>query len=163
MITFITNQEASNNIHQNLIEDCKRRDQKAQFQIYKLYYKVMYNTSLGIVNDPMEAEDIMQESFLVAFEQIDTYSGNVTFNAWLKSIVQNRSIDSRSKNRPAPSLKTPDASRLTPDAFYLLSTIIGSPFPFVIIMSLEFGEVDMALIISYCNCLSFSVELIIFW
>jgi len=116
MITIITNQEASNNIHQNLIEDCKRRDQKAQFQIYKLYYKVMYNTSLGIVNDPMEAEDIMQESFLVAFEQIDTYSGNVTFNAWLKSIVQNRSIDSRSKNRPAPSLKTPDASRLTPDA-----------------------------------------------
>ena len=93
MITIITNQEASNNIHQNLIEDCKRRDQKAQFQIYKLYYKAMYNTSLGIVNDPMEAEDIMQESFLVAFEQIDTYSGNVTFNAWLKSIVQNRSID----------------------------------------------------------------------
>jgi RNA polymerase sigma-70 factor (ECF subfamily) len=47
----------------------------------------------------MEAEDIMQESFLVAFEQIDTYSGNVTFSAWLKSIVQNRSIESRSKNR----------------------------------------------------------------
>ena len=59
---------------------------------------VIYNTSLGIVNDPMEAEDIMQESFLVAFEQIDTYSGNVTFSAWLKSIVQNRSIESRSKN-----------------------------------------------------------------
>lgn len=99
MTTIETYQEVLTNIHQNLIEDCKRMDQKAQFQIYKLYYKVMYNTSLGIVNDPMEAEDIMQESFLVAFEQIDTYSGNVTFSAWLKNIVQNRSIDRRSKNR----------------------------------------------------------------
>ena len=81
MTTIETNQEASNNIHQNLIEDCKRMDQKAQFQIYKLYYKAMYNTSLRIVNDPMEAEDIMQESFLVAFEQIGTYSGNVSFGA----------------------------------------------------------------------------------
>jgi len=99
MTTIIANREASKNIHQILIEDCKRMDQKAQFQIYKLYHKAMYNTSLGIVNDPMEAEDIMQESFLVAFEQIDTYSGNVTFSAWLKSIVQNRSIESRSKNR----------------------------------------------------------------
>jgi RNA polymerase sigma-70 factor (ECF subfamily) len=99
MTTIIANREASKNIHQILIEDCKRMDQKAQFQIYKLYYKAMYNTSLGIVNDPMEAEDIMQESFLVAFEQIDTYSGNVPFSAWLKSIVQNRSIDRRSKNR----------------------------------------------------------------
>ena len=35
MTTIVTNQEASNNIHQNLIEDCKRMDQKAQFQIYK--------------------------------------------------------------------------------------------------------------------------------
>jgi len=93
MRTIVTNQEASDNNHQNLIEDCKRMDQKAQFQIYKLYYKAMYNTSLGIVNDPMEAEDIMQESFLVAFELIGNYSGNVSFGAWLNSIVQNRSID----------------------------------------------------------------------
>jgi RNA polymerase sigma factor (sigma-70 family) len=98
MTTIETYQEVSTNIHQNLIEDCKRMDQKAQFQIYKLYYRAMYNTSLRIVNDPIEAEDIMQESFLVAFEQIGTYSGNVTFGAWLKSIVQNRSINSWRKN-----------------------------------------------------------------
>jgi RNA polymerase sigma factor (sigma-70 family) len=99
MTTIVTNQDASNNIHHDLIEDCKRMDQKAQFQIYKLYYKAMYNTSLRIVNDPVEAEDIMQESFLVAFEQISTYSGNVCFGEWLRSIVQNRSIDSWRKNR----------------------------------------------------------------
>ncbi|NMC41144.1 MAG: sigma-70 family RNA polymerase sigma factor [Bacteroidales bacterium] len=87
------------NIHQDLIDGCKTGDQKAQFQIYKLYYKAMYNTSLRIVNDTMEAEDIMQESFLSAFEKIDTYSGTVSFGAWLKRIVINRSLDALNKKK----------------------------------------------------------------
>ena len=64
------------NLHQGLIDGCRKGDQKAQFQIYKLYYKAMYNTSLRIVKDTMEAEDIMQEAFLSAFEKIGSYSGN---------------------------------------------------------------------------------------
>jgi len=87
------------NSHQDLIDGCKNCDQKAQFQIYKLYYKAMYNTSLRIVNNTMEAEDIMQESFLSAFEKIDTYSGTVSFGAWLKRIVINRSLDALGKRK----------------------------------------------------------------
>lgn len=87
------------NLHQDLIDLCKEGDQRAQFQIYKLYYKAMYNISLRIVNNPMEAEDIMQESFLSAFEKIDMYSGVVSFGAWLKRIVINRSLDAFNKER----------------------------------------------------------------
>ncbi len=87
------------NIHQELIDRCKDGDREAQFRIYGLYYKAMYNTSLRIVRDPMEAEDIMQESFLSAFEKIDTYGGTVSFGAWLKRIVVNRSLDSIKKKR----------------------------------------------------------------
>jgi RNA polymerase sigma-70 factor (ECF subfamily) len=87
------------NIHQDLIDGCKLGDQKSQFQIYKLYYKAMYNTSLRIVNDTMEAEDIMQEAFLSAFEKINTYTGTVSFGAWLKKIVVNRSLDLLDKRK----------------------------------------------------------------
>jgi RNA polymerase sigma factor (sigma-70 family) len=90
---------AFKNLHQDLIDGCKTGDQKAQFQIYKLYYKAMYNTSLRIVNDTMEAEDIMQESFLSAFEKIDNYSGIVSFGAWLKKIVINRSLDALNRRK----------------------------------------------------------------
>lgn len=90
---------AFRNLHQDLLDACKEGDQKAQFQIYKLYYKAMYNTSLRIVSDTMEAEDIMQESFLAAFEKIDTYSGTVSFGAWLKKIVVNRSLDALNKRK----------------------------------------------------------------
>lgn len=86
------------NPHSNLIEACREGDQKAQFRIYKLYYKAMYNISLRIVNDPADAEDIMQESFLTAFEEIGTFSGTASFGAWLKRIVHNRSIDLLRKN-----------------------------------------------------------------
>lgn len=53
----------------------------------------MYNTSLRIVGNETEAEDIMQESFLKAFKKINTYSGKVSFGAWFKKIVVNRSLD----------------------------------------------------------------------
>ena len=96
----MSNVEAAfRNLHQDLVDGCKIGDQKAQFQIYKLYYKAMYNTSLRIVNDTMEAEDIMQESFLSAFEKIDSYSGIVSFGAWLKKIVINRSLDALGKRK----------------------------------------------------------------
>ena len=87
------------NIHQKLINKCRKGDRKAQFEIYRLYYKSMYNTSLRIVKDPQEAEDIMQESFLSAFGKIETYQGKVSFGAWLKRIVINNSLDVIKKRR----------------------------------------------------------------
>lgn len=59
----------------------------------------MYNTCLRIVNDSLEAEDIMQESFLKAFEKIQTYKGEVSFGAWLKRIVINHSLDELRKRK----------------------------------------------------------------
>jgi len=87
------------NIHQDIIDRCKSGEQKAQFQLYKLYYKAMYNTCLRIVNNTLEAEDIMQESFLKAFDKINHYKGEVSFGAWLKRIVINHSLDELRKRK----------------------------------------------------------------
>ncbi|MGC9471839.1 MAG: RNA polymerase sigma factor [Bacteroidales bacterium] len=94
-----TEQETYRNIHQDLINGCIRGDQQAQFRIYKLYYKSMYNTSLRILNDTLEAEDVIQEAFLSAFEKIGTYRQEVSFGAWLKKIVINRSLDNLKKRK----------------------------------------------------------------
>jgi RNA polymerase sigma factor (sigma-70 family) len=81
------------NIHQEIIDRCAGNDRNAQFELYKLYYKNMFNIAYRILNDTMEAEDAMQESFLAAFNKIKTYRGEVSFGAWLKRIVINRSVD----------------------------------------------------------------------
>ena len=87
------------NIHRDLIAACRMGDRNAQFKIYKLYYKAMFNTSLRIVNDTAEAEDIMQESFLDAFQRLDTYNEQGSFGKWLKRIVINNSLDSLRRSR----------------------------------------------------------------
>jgi len=80
-------------IHHELINLCRRMDRKAQLEIYQLYYNAMYNSSLRIVNNRTDAEDIMQESFLDAFNKLDMYAEKGSFGAWLKRIVVNKSLD----------------------------------------------------------------------
>lgn len=79
--------------HLDLIEACKKGDQKAQFELYRLYYVAMYNTTLRIVGDSDDAEDVMQEAFLKAFTRLHTYRKEVSFGAWLKRIVINKAFD----------------------------------------------------------------------
>ncbi|MFK5891123.1 MAG: sigma-70 family RNA polymerase sigma factor [Flavobacteriaceae bacterium] len=82
-----------------LIERCKKADKSAQFELYKRYYKAMYNTAYRILNNSFEAEDIMQESFLIAYTKLGTFKAenkegknDATFGAWLKRIVINKSL-----------------------------------------------------------------------
>lgn len=82
-----------NQKHKKLIEACKRGDRKSQFELYTLYHVAMYNTALRIVRDPDDAEDVMQEAFLKAFAKLKTFRGEVSFGAWMKRIVINKSLD----------------------------------------------------------------------
>ncbi len=76
-----------------LVEQCKVNDRKAQMQLYRQYCQGMYAVAVRFVKDPDDAEDVLQESFIKAFQRIDQFKGEVTFGAWLKKIVVNRSID----------------------------------------------------------------------
>jgi len=78
-------------IRQLLIR-CKKNDRAAQFKIYELYYKAMYNCAYRILRNSYMAEDIMQESFLIAFKKLETIKIKVTFGSWLKRIVINKSL-----------------------------------------------------------------------
>lgn len=89
-----------------LLSECLEGKQSAQLEVYKCYYKAMYNIALRILNDSFEAEDIMQESFLTAFSKLSTFkseskfgSENVPFGSWLKRIVINKSLTQLRKNK----------------------------------------------------------------
>jgi RNA polymerase sigma-70 factor (ECF subfamily) len=96
------------NIHDDLIRGCRINDRKAQVQVYKLYYKAMYNTALRILNDSAEAEDVMQEAFLEAFRKIETYREESSFGTWLKRIVINKSVDVIRRSRGVVSMDEMD-------------------------------------------------------
>ena len=90
--------EAQNQHINQLLERCQKSDQNAQMQIYKGYYKAMFNTAYRILQDDFAAEDIMQEAFLTAFTKLHTFKGEVTFGAWLKRIVINKSLTQLKRN-----------------------------------------------------------------
>ncbi|MEQ8713512.1 MAG: sigma-70 family RNA polymerase sigma factor [Cyclobacteriaceae bacterium] len=83
---------ASRDIHYELINASRLGSRDAQYQLYKLYNKAMFNVSLRITNHWEEAEDVVQESFVKAFRGLDSFRGDSTFGSWLKRIVINDSL-----------------------------------------------------------------------
>lgn len=77
----------------DIIEQCKQNDRKAQLQVYNQYCNGMYIVAKRFLNDAADAEDVVQEAFIKAFSKLDQYKAEVTFGAWLKRIVINKSID----------------------------------------------------------------------
>lgn len=93
---------------ESLLPLCINGNQRAQMEVYNRYYKAMYNIALRIVKDSMEAEDVMQESFLNAFNKLKTFKGEVAFGAWLKKIVINNSIYHYRKQQKRKETKIED-------------------------------------------------------
>jgi RNA polymerase sigma-70 factor (ECF subfamily) len=77
----------------DVVEQCKANDRKAQLQLYNQYCSGMFYVALRFVKNTNDAEDIVQESFIKAFQKIHQFKGDVSFGAWLKRIVINKSID----------------------------------------------------------------------
>jgi RNA polymerase sigma factor (sigma-70 family) len=136
------------NIHQELIDRCRYGDQNAQFEIYRLFYKGMYNVCLRMVGNPADAEDVMQEAFLNAFRKIDTYQGKVSFGAWLKRIVINRSLDYLKKrrvkfeevNERSAGVEEDDAGYLEVDVNRIKKAIQSLPDGYRVVLSLHLIE-----------------------
>lgn len=80
-------------LNTDIIEQCKRNDRKAQLQLYNKYAQGMYQVAFRFLKNAFEAEEAMQEGFINAFTKLHQFTGEVTFGAWLKRIVINKSLD----------------------------------------------------------------------
>lgn len=85
--------------HSELVTACKRGDRQAQFRLYQLYSKAMYNTALRIVRDEDEAADVLQDAFVDAFSRLHAFRQESTFGMWMKQIVINKSISALRKRK----------------------------------------------------------------
>ncbi len=87
------------NINKEILERCKKGEVKSQFILYKQFSKAMYNIAIRFLNNKMDAEDILQESFLTAFEKLSELSDFNAFGSWLKRIVINNCISHIRKSK----------------------------------------------------------------
>lgn len=85
--------------HADLVQGCREGNALSFKKLYEQYARAMYNTSLRIVNNTAEAEDVLQESFIDAFHNIASFENRSSFGAWLKQIVINKSINQLKKKK----------------------------------------------------------------
>lgn len=74
---------------EELIHRCKKRDRKAQEQLYKLFCNKLYSVCLKYSRNKDEAQDNLQDSFVTIFNKIDQYGFKGSFEGWLKRITVN--------------------------------------------------------------------------
>lgn len=75
-----------------LIIECKKKRPKAQEDLYKRYSSTLFSVCLKYASSYADAEDILQDSFLVIFNKIEQYRGKGSFEGWLKRICINTAL-----------------------------------------------------------------------
>lgn len=113
--------------HQDIVEKCKRGNRRAQFELYRLYSRAMYNVCLRMLRHEQDAEDLLQNSFVDVFTKLHTFKYHSSVGAWIKRIVVNNCINHLKRNRlqleelqdrfvagdPAPDSKSTEEPKLS--------------------------------------------------
>ncbi len=77
---------------EQLIEQCKTNDAKAQSQIYKLFASKLFSLSLKYSRNHAEAQDNLQDAFVTIFKKIAQYKGKGSLEGWMKRIAINTAL-----------------------------------------------------------------------
>jgi RNA polymerase sigma-70 factor (ECF subfamily) len=76
-------------IIEQLIHECSKNNTKAQEQVYRLLAPKLFSVCLKYSRNYEEAQDNLQESFLIIFDKINQYKNSGSFEGWAKRIVIN--------------------------------------------------------------------------
>lgn len=81
------------------IEQAQQRNTKAQKALFEQYANSIYRLSFRYLREQMEAEDVVSETFCIAFEKMKkaSFSNVYFFEAWLKKIAVNEALKALKK------------------------------------------------------------------
>lgn len=103
-MAFVNRSNFAIEIPELLIARLKRRDLEAFEQVYRQFDRPVYSLALRLLGNETEAYDLLQDSFLKAFEQIGQYRSEAPFWSWLRSIVVNAALMRLRSRRPLDEL-----------------------------------------------------------
>ncbi len=82
---------------QQLITACLSGSRKGQHKLFKLYYGKMFAICMRYANNYEEAQDMLNEGFMKIFANLDKYTDEGSFEAWMKRVMVNSAIDYQRK------------------------------------------------------------------
>jgi RNA polymerase sigma-70 factor (ECF subfamily) len=82
-----------------LIADCLKGQTAAFGELVSRYQDRLYNTVFRLVDNAEDAQDVVQDAFLNAYQALDHFKGDAQFFTWLYRIAVNTAISLRRKRR----------------------------------------------------------------
>jgi RNA polymerase sigma-70 factor (ECF subfamily) len=76
-----------------LVARCRRGDLSAFEDVYTKYGSRLYTVAYRVTGSAADAEDLVQEVFLIAYRRLDTFRGEAALGTWLHRIAVNASLD----------------------------------------------------------------------
>ena len=76
-----------------LLERCRDGDMDAFEELYRAHAGRLYGLATRMVGSRVEAEDLLQEIFLLAYRRLGTFKGDAALSTWLYRIAVNRCVD----------------------------------------------------------------------
>jgi RNA polymerase sigma-70 factor (ECF subfamily) len=92
-----------------LVALARTGDEAAFRGLFERYYRRAYSLACGVVRNPDDALDVVQEAFIKAHRHIGKFEGTSSFYTWLYRIVMNLAIDHIRRTRRVKSVDFNDA------------------------------------------------------
>ena len=83
----------------SVIRACRVNDPRAQRTLFRQFFGYAKSICLRYTSSVEEAEDVLNEGFLKAFQHLDGYDETLPFKAWLRTILVNTAISHYRKNQ----------------------------------------------------------------
>lgn len=78
---------------EKLVEKCMAGDRKAQQIFYEGFYRTMYSVCLRYASNSSEAQDLVHDGFVKAFNKLKDFKNAGSLEGWVRRIMVNNSID----------------------------------------------------------------------
>ena len=82
-----------------LVGNAQQGDRRAFSELVKRHQRGLLRLSLRFMKDLDAAEDVVQESFIKAYEKLTTFEGRASFKSWLYQIAVNTARNKIRENR----------------------------------------------------------------
>lgn len=99
------NNSKANQIEQTLIDRTLAGESEVFGQLISKYQDRLFNGMVQIVRSEPEAEDVVQDAFVLAFTKLRSFKGNSAFYTWLYRIAYNVAITRLRRRKPTVSIE----------------------------------------------------------
>jgi RNA polymerase sigma-70 factor (ECF subfamily) len=101
--------EKGNLPDEDLVRATLDNDEGAFRELMERYKRRAYGVALGIVGDPDEAQDVVQDAFVKAYYKLSDFRFGSNFYTWFYRLLVNQSIDRWRKTSRSPAVSFDEA------------------------------------------------------